>query len=90
MAHRSRSSRPSIAITTPGCGNGSSADSRRHLVQIARGLVIDLHRRRAIEAAYREALAALPAALNLCLQVRHESEAQGTRRRAKPSQPPES
>ena len=38
------------------------ADSRRYLVQIARGLVLDLHRRRAIEAAYRETLAALPPA----------------------------
>lgn len=35
-------------------------DSRRHLTQIANGLVIDLYRRRQIEAAYLEALAQLP------------------------------
>ncbi|MDO6386977.1 MULTISPECIES: sigma-70 family RNA polymerase sigma factor [unclassified Uliginosibacterium] len=35
-------------------------ESRRHLSQIANGLVIDLYRRRQIEAAYLEALALLP------------------------------
>lgn len=35
-------------------------DSRRHLTQIANGLVIDLYRRRQIEAAYLEAIAHLP------------------------------
>lgn len=35
-------------------------ESRRHLTQIANGLVIDLYRRRHIEAAYLEALALLP------------------------------
>lgn len=35
-------------------------DSRRHLTQIANGLVIDLYRRRQIEAAYLETLALLP------------------------------
>lgn len=35
--------------------------SRRHLSQIANGLVIDLYRRRQIEAAYLEAIALLPA-----------------------------
>ncbi|MBP6706608.1 MAG: sigma-70 family RNA polymerase sigma factor [Achromobacter sp.] len=34
--------------------------SRQHLAQIAKGLVIDLYRRRQIEAAYLEALARLP------------------------------
>lgn len=34
--------------------------SRRYLVQIAKGLVIDLHRRRTVETAYLEALAAVP------------------------------
>lgn len=37
-----------------------SGESRRHLTQIANGLVIDLYRRRQIEAAYLEALALLP------------------------------
>lgn len=37
--------------------------SRAHLTQIAKGLVIDLHRRRQVEAAYLEALAQLPEAL---------------------------
>lgn len=37
-------------------------DSRRHLTQIAKGLVIDLYRRRQIEAAYLDALARLPEA----------------------------
>lgn len=35
-------------------------ESRRHLAQIANGLVIDLYRRRQIEAAYLDALALLP------------------------------
>lgn len=35
--------------------------SRAYLTQIAKGLVIDLHRRRQLEAAYLEALAQLPA-----------------------------
>lgn len=38
-------------------------ESRRHLTQIANGLVIDLYRRRQIEAAYLEAIACMPAAL---------------------------
>lgn len=37
-----------------------AAQSRAHLTQIAKCLVIDLHRRRVLEAAYLEALAALP------------------------------
>lgn len=37
--------------------------SRAHLTQIAKGLVVDLHRRRVIEAAYLDALAHLPDAL---------------------------
>ncbi|WP_341644375.1 sigma-70 family RNA polymerase sigma factor [Thauera sp. SDU_THAU2] len=37
-----------------------SDQSRRHLTRIANGLVIDLYRRRQIEAAYLEALALLP------------------------------
>lgn len=37
--------------------------SRQHLAQIANGLVIDLYRRRQIEAAYLDAIAQLPAAL---------------------------
>lgn len=37
-------------------------ESRRHLVQIAKGLMIDLYRRRQVEAAYLESLADLPAA----------------------------
>ena len=36
------------------------AQSRAHLTQIAKGLMIDLHRRRAIETAYLEALAHRP------------------------------
>ncbi len=36
--------------------------SRTHLTQIAKGLVIDLHRRRVVEAAYLDALAHLPQA----------------------------
>lgn len=35
-------------------------ESRRHLTQIANGLVIDLYRRRQIEAAYLDAIAHLP------------------------------
>lgn len=35
-------------------------DSRRHLTQVAKGLVIDLYRRRQIESAYLEALALVP------------------------------
>lgn len=37
-----------------------TAQSRAHLTQIAKGLVIDLHRRRVLEAAYLKALAVLP------------------------------
>jgi RNA polymerase sigma-70 factor (ECF subfamily) len=37
-----------------------AGESRRHLTQIANGLVIDLYRRRRIEAAYLDALARLP------------------------------
>lgn len=37
--------------------------SRQHLAQIANGLVIDLYRRRQIEAAYLDAIAHLPPAL---------------------------
>lgn len=37
--------------------------SRAHLAQIAKGLVIDLHRRRLLETAYLEALAHLPPSL---------------------------
>ncbi|MDP5239635.1 sigma-70 family RNA polymerase sigma factor [Uliginosibacterium sp. 31-16] len=37
-----------------------TGESRRHLTQIANGLVIDLYRRRQIEAAYLEALALQP------------------------------
>lgn len=40
----------------------ASGDARRYLVQIANGLMIDLFRRRSIEAAYLEALAGLPEA----------------------------
>ncbi|OVZ65321.1 RNA polymerase subunit sigma [Pigmentiphaga sp. NML080357] len=36
--------------------------SRAHLTQVAKGLVIDLHRRRLVEAAYLDALAHLPPA----------------------------
>jgi len=36
--------------------------SRPYLIQVARGLAIDLHRRRALERAYLEALARLPEA----------------------------
>ncbi|GAB7548874.1 sigma-70 family RNA polymerase sigma factor [Cupriavidus sp. 8B] len=44
-------------------GNTPQADqSRRHLTQIANGLVIDLYRRRQIEAAYLDAIALLPEA----------------------------
>ncbi|MCL6687398.1 RNA polymerase sigma-70 factor, ECF subfamily [Pseudomonas citronellolis] len=38
------------------------ADSRRYLVQVAKGLVIDLWRRQDVERAYREAIAHLPEA----------------------------
>ncbi len=34
--------------------------SRAHLTQIAKGLVIDMHRRRRLELAYKQALASLP------------------------------
>jgi RNA polymerase sigma factor (sigma-70 family) len=37
-----------------------AGESRRHLTQVANGLLIDLYRRRQIEAAYREALAQQP------------------------------
>lgn len=40
----------------------AAEDSRRYLVQVANGLMIDLFRRRRIEAAYLEALSLLPAA----------------------------
>ncbi|WP_219117287.1 sigma-70 family RNA polymerase sigma factor [Janthinobacterium sp. UMAB-56] len=40
-----------------------AGESRRHLTQIANGMVIDLYRRRQIEAAYLEVLALLPEAL---------------------------
>lgn len=42
---------------------GEAGESRRYLLRIANGLVVDLYRRRQIEAAYREALAQLPPAL---------------------------
>ncbi|SAK97259.1 sigma-24 (FecI-like) [Caballeronia pedi] len=35
-------------------------DSRAYLMQIAKGLVVDLYRRRQIEAAFRESLALIP------------------------------
>ncbi|WP_416049210.1 sigma-70 family RNA polymerase sigma factor [Cupriavidus basilensis] len=38
----------------------SREQSRSHLTQIAKGLVIDLHRRRRLESAYLEALCLLP------------------------------
>jgi RNA polymerase sigma-70 factor (ECF subfamily) len=38
-------------------------ESQRHLTQIANGLVVDLYRRRQIEAAYLETIALLPAPL---------------------------
>lgn len=37
-----------------------ASQSRAHLTQIAKGLVIDLHRRRVVESAYLDALACLP------------------------------
>lgn len=40
-----------------------AGESRRHLTQIANGMVIDLYRRRQIEAAYLEVLALVPEAL---------------------------
>ncbi|UMR32000.1 sigma-70 family RNA polymerase sigma factor [Massilia sp. MB5] len=40
----------------------AAEDSRRYLVQVANGLMIDLFRRRRIEAAYLEALSVLPEA----------------------------
>lgn len=40
----------------------AAADSRPYLVQIAKGLMIDLFRRRSIEGAYLDALACLPEA----------------------------
>ncbi|NBF04300.1 sigma-70 family RNA polymerase sigma factor [Pseudomonas sp. Fl5BN2] len=45
-------------------------ESRRHLAQIANGLVIDLYRRRRIESAYLEALALLPEPLVACEETR--------------------
>ncbi|MBP0600859.1 sigma-70 family RNA polymerase sigma factor [Herbaspirillum sp. LeCh32-8] len=39
----------------------AAADARRYLVQIAKGLMIDLFRRRSIESAYLDALTTLPA-----------------------------
>nr|WP_243770979.1 sigma factor [Burkholderia cenocepacia] len=47
--------------------------SRAFLMQIAKGLVIDLHRRRRLERAYLESLAQLPAA---CVTAREERTAQ--------------
>ena len=44
--------------------------SRRHLAQIANGLVIDLYRRRQIESAYLDAIAHLPPALAPSEEVR--------------------
>ncbi len=41
----------------------SPEQGRAHLAQIAKGLVVDLHRRRVLEAAYLEALAQLPEAM---------------------------
>jgi RNA polymerase sigma factor (sigma-70 family) len=38
-------------------------DSRAYLMQIARGLVVDLYRHRRIEAAFRDSLALMPEAL---------------------------
>ena len=40
-----------------------AGESRRHLTQIANGMVIDLYRRRQIEAAYLEVLVQVPEAL---------------------------
>lgn len=40
-----------------------AGESRAHLTQIAKGLVVDLHRRRLLEASYLEALAQLPPSL---------------------------
>lgn len=42
--------------------------SRAYLMQVAKGLVIDLHRRRRLEFAYQEALAELPAACTPSLE----------------------
>ncbi|MET4580178.1 sigma-70 family RNA polymerase sigma factor [Ottowia thiooxydans] len=44
--------------------------SRAHLTKIAKGLVIDLHRRRVLEAAYLQALAHLPSAVSLSEEER--------------------
>jgi RNA polymerase sigma-70 factor (ECF subfamily) len=44
-------------------GGAARGESRRHLTQIANGMVIDLYRRRQIEAAYLEVLALVPEAL---------------------------
>ena len=41
-----------------------TAESRRYLSRIANGLVVDLYRRRQIEAAYLDAMAHLPEALS--------------------------
>ena len=42
---------------------GILGESRRHLTRIANGMVIDLYRRRQIEAAYLEVLVQVPEAL---------------------------
>lgn len=46
--------------------------SRAHLTQVAKGLVIDLYRRRKLEAAYLEALASLPEAAVISPEERTE------------------
>lgn len=45
-----------------------AGQSRAYLTQIAKGLVIDLHRRRRLELAYLETLAAQPEAIGLSLE----------------------
>jgi len=47
------------------------AEARPFLVQVAKGLVVDLHRRRALERAYLDALAALPEAHAPSTEHRH-------------------
>ncbi|MDR6586007.1 RNA polymerase subunit sigma [Herbaspirillum sp. BH-1] len=47
-----------------------AGDARRYLVQIANGLMIDLFRRRSIEAAYLDALGNLPAGQVPCEETR--------------------
>jgi RNA polymerase sigma factor (sigma-70 family) len=46
--------------------------SRAHLTQIAKGLAIDLHRRRHLEAAYLDALSSLPETVVLSVEERTE------------------